>query len=154
MKFLISILAAVSLIAMGVSVIEVNAQPNISNSPGDHDFGTLDAGSTAETGLDWFTVTNDSATNVTITIIGTDMTGGVTWELSDTATPDENKYGLMAGLESGSYDIIVKKADPFFLVEGLATGTQRWGLQLLAPTSFTDEVAKEGTVTLTATQAP
>ena len=152
MRCLISLLAAVSLIVIGVPVLKVNAQ-DISNSPGDHDFGTLDAGSTAETGLDWFTVTNDSAANVTITIIGTDMTGGVTWELSDTATPDENKYGLMAGLETGSYDIIVKKTEPTTLVSGLAAsgGTQKWGLKIFAPISFSNTTEKSGTVTLTAT---
>ena len=154
MKFLISILAAVSLIVTGVPALRVNAQVDILNSHGDYDFGTLSEGSTAETGLTYFTVTNNSTVEVKITISGTDMTGGVTWELSDTATPDETKYGLKAGLESGSYDIIVKKTEPFNdLVSVLpASQTQDWGLQFLAPTSFSDTTEKSGTVTLTATQ--
>ncbi len=154
MKFVISFLAAVSLMVTGVPVLKVNAQ-DISNSPSSHAFGTLSEGSTKDTGLTHFTVTNNSAFAVNISIGGTDMTGGVTWELSDTATPGTNRYGLMAGLETGSYDIIVKKTEPFnpLVSELAASNTQRWGLQLFAPTSFTDGVVKEGTVTLTATQA-
>ena len=154
MKFLISLLAAVSLIVTGVPVLKVNAQ-DISNSPGIYDFGTLSEGSITETDLTDFTVTNNSAFDVNITIGGTDMTGGVTWALSDTATPGTNTYGLKAGLELSSYNITVKKTGPFNpLVNGLAaSGTQRWGLQLLAPTSFADGEVKTGTVTLTATQA-
>jgi len=80
------------------------------------------------------------------------MTGGVTWTLSDTATPASNVYGLKAGLDGGSYNIIVKKNSPFNdLVTSLAdSGTQDWGLQLLAPTAFSDGALKTGTVTLTA----
>ena len=152
MKLLISILAAVSLIVTGVPALRVNAQ-DISNEPISFPFGVLNAGSTTETGLDYFTVTNHSTSDVTITIRGTDMSGGdVTWELSDTATQGENRYGLMAGLETFSYDIIVKKTETFnTLVSGLpASQEQKWGLQLLAPTSFTDGEEKTGTVTLTA----
>ena len=154
MKFVISFLAAVSLIVIGVPVLKVNAQ-DISNIPISYPFGTLSEGSITATGLTHFTVTNNSASDVNITIGGTDMTGGITWELSDTATPGTNRYGLKAGLELGSYNITVKETGPFnTLVSGLAaSGTQKWGLQLLAPTSFTDGVAKSGTVTLTATQA-
>ena len=153
MKFLISLLVAVSLMVTGVPILKVNAQ-DISNSPISYPFGTLSEGSITATGLTHFTVTNNSAFAVNITIGGTDMTGGVTWELSDTATPGTNIYGLNAGLELSSYNITVKKTGPLNpLVDGLAaSGTQKWGLQFLAPISFTDGVAKEGTVTLTATQ--
>ena len=151
MKFLISILAAVSLIIIGVPVLKVNAQ-DISNSPDNYPFGTLSEGSVTATGLTHFTVTNNSASDVNITIGGTDMTGGVPWELSDTAAPDT--YGLKAGLEeTGSYDIIVRETEPFFpLVSGLpASENKTWGLKFYAPTSFTDGANKTGTVTLTAT---
>ena len=155
MKFVISLLAAFVLIVAGVPALKVNAQ-DISNSPSSHPFGTLSEGSTAETGLTKFTITNNSAFSVNITISGTDMNGGgVTWELSDTATPDTDRYGLMAGLEGESYNITVRKTSPFnTLVSELkeSGGTQKWGLKLLAPTEFTDGALKSGTVTLTATQ--
>lgn len=156
MKLLIGILVAVSLIVTGVTALKVNAQPNISNDPSSYAFGILEESLSYSTNLDYFTVTNNSGYPVNITIGGSDMTGGVTWILADDAEPGTNRYGLKAGLAvSGSYDIIVKKTGSFNpLVSGLAASdTREWGLQLLAPTSFTDGVAKEGTVTLTATQA-
>ncbi|MFC1913600.1 hypothetical protein ACFLX7_05375, partial [Chloroflexota bacterium] len=108
---------------------------------------------TTATGLTYFTVTNNSAFSINITITGTSMTGGTTWTLDDTATPGSDTYGLNAGLEGGSYNIIVKNSAGNTLVASLASsGTQRWGLQLLAPTIFTGGGANSGTVTLTATQ--
>ncbi|MBA7635475.1 hypothetical protein ES703_43079 [subsurface metagenome] len=135
---------------------EVVPLPSISNSPDNYGFGTVSESSTSETGLTHFTVTNNSAFNVNITISGTDMTGGATWTLSNDGTAGNMIYGLNAGLEGGSYNIIVRR-DPTYntLVSGLAGegGTQKWGLQFLAPTTFTDGGTKSGTVTLTATQA-
>jgi len=61
--------------------------PDISNTPNSYPFGVVSEGSTSETGLDYFTVTNDGSCNVTIGISGTDMIGDFPWELSDTATP-------------------------------------------------------------------
>ena len=84
------------------------------------------------------------------------MTGGITWTLSDNATPGADSYGLRAGLEEDeSYTIILKKNGPYnTLVSDLPSlATQRWGLELLSPTVFSDTVQKSGTVTLTATQS-
>ena len=139
-------------------MVDITTPPSISNTPSSYDFGTLNEGGTYETtgGLTtaYFTVTNNSAYAVNITIGGTDMTGGTTWTLSNTATPGVDTYGLKAGLEGSSYSIIVKSSSPNFLVEGLASlGTQDWGLQILAPATFTGGGANSGTVTLTATQA-
>jgi subtilisin family serine protease len=128
---------------------------NFSNSPSNHDFGILSENSSYQTGFTYFTVTNTGASPIDITIAGSDMTGGVTWSLSNTAAPAANTYGLKAGLEGdGSYTIIVKKNSPHnTLVSNLPSmGTQRWGFELLSPTSFSDVVQKSGTVTLTATQ--
>jgi len=153
MKLAISLLAVVSLIVTGVPALQVSAQ-DISNTPTSYPFGAISAGEIKDTGLDYFTVTNDSAVSVNITISGTNMTGGVDWVLSDDATSGNNTYGLIAGLESESYNITVRRTGPFnTLVSGLAeSGNQSWGLQLLAPTSFSDGEVKTGTVTLTATQ--
>jgi hypothetical protein len=129
--------------------------PDISNSPGSYDFGSVAESSTTATGLTYFTITNNSGFSIDITISATDMTGGTTWTLSDTATPGADIYGMKAGLEGGSYDVIVKKTGPFnTLVSGLAdANTQKWGLQLLAPTSFSDGATKTGTITITAAQS-
>jgi len=100
-------------------------------------------------------VTNGSGFAINITIGGIDMTGGITWTLADDGSPGTNIYGLKAGLEGGSYDIIVKKNTPYSaLVSGLADSvTQRWGLKLYVPTTFSDGIQKTGTITLTATAA-
>ena len=90
---------------------------------------------------------------VNITIGGTDITGGTTWTLSDTATPGIATAGMKAGLDGGAYNIIVKKTAPFNILKAslASSASQAWGLQLLAPTNYTDDTQKAGTVTLTAT---
>jgi hypothetical protein len=127
--------------------------PDITNTAGSYNFGTVAEGATPSTGLTNFTVTNNSGFAINITISGTDLTGGNPRTLSDTGTAGNMTCGLMAGLEGGSYTIIVKKTATYnFLKQNLAAdGFQRWGLQLRAPTTFTDGAAKSGTVTLTAT---
>ena len=129
--------------------------PDISNTPNNYAFGVVSEGSISETGLTYFEVTNNSGFDVNITIGGTDMEGGVTWTLSDDATPGTDTYGLKAGLAGDDYTVIVKKNGPYnILISNLAdSSSQQWGLQLLAPTSFSDGGSKSGTVTLTATQA-
>ena len=127
---------------------------DFSNDPPYHTFGLIEASGTYESGLDHFTITNTSSSTLNITIHGTDMTGGgASWTLSDTASPGADTFGLKAGLEGGSYNIVVKKNATYnMLVSGLSAGnTQKWGLQLLAPTSFTDYIQKSGTIVLTAT---
>ena len=152
MKFLIILLAAVLLIFSVVPVIKVNAQdPNISNSPGSYAFGTLDANSNYPTGLTHFEVENNSGYDVKITIRGSDMTGGVTWALSNNATPGTDIYGLKAGLDGESYSITVNKTDNILIGNLTDSSSQSWGLELWSPTSFSDGVQKSGTVTLTAT---
>jgi hypothetical protein len=70
---------------------------DISNTPNSIDFGVVNSSSQYYSGLSHFAVTNNSGFAIDITIQGTDMTGGVTWTLSDTATPDTNVVGLIAG---------------------------------------------------------
>ncbi|OGO14671.1 MAG: hypothetical protein A2Z02_02925 [Chloroflexi bacterium RBG_16_48_7] len=132
-------------------VVTYTASP-VSNNPSSANLGAVGPNTTPSTGL-YFTVTNNSGSAVNITISGTDITGGTTWTLSDTATPGPTTAGMKASLDGVSYNIIVKKTAPFnTLVSNLANGaSQSWGLQLLAPTAYTDSTQKTGTVTLTAT---
>jgi hypothetical protein len=127
--------------------------PSISNTPSSVNLGAVVPASTVPTGLSCFSVTNISGSSVNITIGGTDLTGGTTWTLSDTATPDNNTAGIKAGLSGGDYDIIVKKTAPFntFKSNLADDASQNWGFQLLAPTNYTDATQKAGTITLTAT---
>lgn len=123
---------------------------DISLAPGSVDFGVVGAGMIYDTGLDGFSVTNDSGFDVDIFIRGTDMTGGIAWALANDAVPGLDIVGIKAGLEGGSFNIIVKKTAPYnALVLSLPNGnTQKFGLQLLAPTGLSDGVAKTGTVTI------
>jgi hypothetical protein len=155
MKLVISLLAAFSLIVIGVPALEVNAQDfDILNSPSEYPFGILEESTSYPTGLTHFTVTNNSTYPVNITIGGSDMTGGVTWTLADDAVAGEDIYGLKAGLAGGTYNVTVKKNGPYnTLISNLASqASQSWGLELLSPTSFSDGTQKSGTITLTATQ--
>lgn len=118
--------------------------------------GIVRANETKNTGLTYYTVTNDGGVIVDIKISGIDMTGtAVTWDLDDTGTPGDAIYGLKAGLSGGSYNIIVRETVTYnFLKEDLATsGTQAFGLELYAPTSSIGNVSMSGTVTLTASLA-
>ncbi len=104
------------------------------------------------TGLTYFTITNNSGGAVTITIGGTDMTGGgYTWDLADDGSPGDMIYGLYAGLDGGAYTIVVKESAPYnTLKAGLAdSGTQDFGLKIYTPTNFDDGNSKSGTITLT-----
>ena len=125
----------------------------IPNAPPTYNFGTLNQGQIAVTGLSQFTVNNYGEQPIDIAIRGTDATGtGTDWTLSDTATAGADTYGLYAGLSGDDYNIVVRKTSPYNnLVSGLAAGgSQDWGIELHAPTSFSDWNAKTGNVTLTA----
>lgn len=130
--------------------------PDISNTPDDYAFGVVSEGSTSsETGLDYFTVTNNGTCSVTITIGGTDMIGDFPWTLDNDGNPGPGIYGLWAGLEGASYNVTVKKDSPYnTLVSNLAaSANQSWGLKLYAPTEFSGGGEVSGNVTLTIAQA-
>jgi hypothetical protein len=154
MKSVISFLVVFSLMVTVLPVIKVSAQePDISNNPSSYAFGTLNENASYSTNLDYFTVTNNSGYQVNITIRGSDMTGGISWTLSDNAIPGEDTYGLRAGLYGESYNITVSKTDTLLIGNMTDNSSQQWGLELLSPTSFSDSAQKSGIVTLTATQA-
>jgi hypothetical protein len=107
------------------------------------------------TGLTYFTLTNNSSVAIDAVIHGHDMTGsGVTWTLSDTATPGDGICGYLAGLEGGSYNIIMKKNTTYNTLKSnlAASGTQKFGLELLSPTANLGSVQVTGTITLTVTE--
>jgi len=125
----------------------------IPNAPPTYNFGTLNQGQIAVTGLSQFTVNNYGEQPIDISIRGTDATGtGTDWTLSDTATAGADTYGMLAGLSGDDYNIIVKKTSPYNdLVSNLAAGgSQDYGVEIYAPTSFSDWNTKVGNITLTA----
>jgi hypothetical protein len=130
----------------------------IENTPTVQDFGNIYGGSTYATGLDKFTMTNVGVSAINVTIGGTNLIGGAyTVYLSDNGTAymsgADSYYGLNAGLNGGSYNVIVKKNAAFNELkhELPAYATQLWGLQLVSPLSFPSYgTAYSGNVTLTA----
>lgn len=111
----------------------------------------VDLNTSYTTGLDYFTITNNSGGAVDITITAGNMTGGgYTWVIADDGNAGNMIYGLYAGLDGDAYDILVS-ASSNTLVAGLAdSGTQGFGLNLTTPTVFADPNVKEGTLVLTA----
>ena len=103
-------------------------------------------------GLDAFEIYNSGGSAIDATITGTDLEGGINWVLSNTCTADNDTYGLLAGLDGQSYNVTVKSSSPELLISNLASlSSQKFGLQLCAPTLFSDGVAKTGNITLTVT---
>lgn len=121
--------------------------------PTSFDFGDLLEGSTGDTGLSYFAITNNGANSIDVQVSGSNMTGGTSvWVLSDTSTPGVDIYGLKAGLAGGSFNTTVKRNSPYnYLVAGLGSGaSQSYGLKIWAPTTMSSfDYAVSGNITLT-----
>jgi hypothetical protein len=120
--------------------------------PTTYNFGLIATGQYYDTGLNYFTIENDSGKAVDISISGTDFIGGGSpWILSDTGDPGMDIFGLYAGLEGSSYNILVRKSSPYnpLVTNLLPAATQKFGIRFFAPTSFSDGEVKTSTVTLT-----
>ena len=112
--------------------------------------GSVATSSTKSSGLDYFTMLNNASSATDIYIVGGDMVNGVPWTLADGASPGIDIYGLKAGLDGGAYNIIVRKTAPYNkLIDNFPVGgSQSWGLELYAPTEFSDGLGKTCTVTM------
>lgn len=143
--------------------VTVTATPiyvSISNTPGSEGLGTISANSTtwayaaipADPLADptaTFTVTNDGSVNADIGIKATDFTGGVGWTLASSV--GENIVVMKAGFEGETHaQMQVVTTSNAAFITGLAPGTLDWEFSLDTGL-FTDGVAKESTITLTAT---
>lgn len=133
---------------------EPQAAPEITNTPPSQAFGTLEVNTTSSTAISYFTIENTGSGAVDITIHAVDLAGGDdTWDLSDTATPGENIYGLEAGLDDDDdlFDVVVRETEAYNeLVNSLGEGlTQDWGLKLHMPTSVVNYDGQQMTATVT-----
>jgi hypothetical protein len=166
-KTLVAILIALALVAVPTAAlaassadVTVTATPtfvSISASPGSFDFGAVSEGDTPSSTTSYFTVTNNSsvATDNTVSVTSATWTGGVAWNHSDTGTAGADTAALLAnkGGAWGVGDVIVKNSAPNVLAASQASKTNwGFGLKLLAPTSFSDDVQKTNTVRITASQ--
>jgi hypothetical protein len=135
------------------------AEPDISNDCSTYNFGVVKVGTTYNSTLDYFNLTNVGGVAVNVTIGATDAVnataGTDNWTLDDNATPGVDIFGLKAGIEGDDFDIIIRKAATFNnLVVNLAAGnSQPWGIKLYTPTEINNGDPKRTTVTLTAAAA-
>ena len=137
--------------------VTINATPawvSISNTPNTFDFGTVYAGVDKDTTLTGFNVTNAGSITCNITIKCNNWThtsGSNDWTYGEAASDTAR---LMFGVEGGSFGTAVPDAgsSAVSLKTDLTVGTsQKWGLEIDAPTDFTHGDPQQTTVTLTAT---
>ena len=141
--------------ALTTAGITINATPlyvSISNAPDGYGFGVIAVSTNYSTAVDYFTITNDSGTDIDITI-GCNSTwdGGLGWTHDDSGTPGAATAALYATPATTAWNIVVQNAAPADLYTATAEASPKWGLRLMSPTSFPDGVLKVITVTLTAT---
>lgn len=141
--------------------VSVNATPayvSISNSPTTYDFGVISAGTTPDTGNGYFTVTNSSTVNMSISINCTAWSStGSAWTYNDpgadTGNLDASSADGGAGGSSGAgaYDISVPNGAATTICANVTSATNpTWELQLDAPSSYTHGDEQELTVTISA----
>jgi len=141
---------------------ESGGNPDISNTPAIWEVGTVatstdywSSGSEPEWPLDdgecHFTVTNNGDA-CSMTIKATNFTGGGGWTLA--GSPGEDIVTMKAGksgdANEGAFITLTTGEQSF--ISGLAgSGTKKWELMIESATNYTDGVAKEAIITLTAT---
>lgn len=131
------------------------AEPNITVNPTIYDFLAVEESSTPSTSTTYFAIDNNSTmqTDQTIGVTTSTWEGGIPWDHAEDAVPGPDLAGLKAnrGGTWGTGDIIVKYSSPNYIYENCpATTDYSFGLQLLAPTSFSDGAEKQIIVRITA----
>ena len=138
---------------------------NITNTPSSLDFGAVSEnrsywsnGSEPVFPLDdaecFFTLTNLSSAPVDISIKAINFSGGVGWTLTGGA-PGVNSVKMKAGVSGDiaeSNMVSLNTGDQDFMLSLGASESQKWELKLETGT-FTDNILKTSTITLTATMA-
>ena len=117
------------------------------------DFGLLRPGDVKSTGIA-FEILN--ATNLTLNVaiaVQGDWGGTINWTHSDDCTPGVDTAGMIAIVQGASSHtaVVVRKTAPYNnIVTALEPGqTCAFGLQLYAPTSFTDFSRKSNSIFIT-----
>jgi len=156
--FLSTILSLILLLSFAVPVlaetsqdVTVTATPSyisIANAPNSFDFGEVDASSTPDTTTGWFTVTNSSSVDITVSIGCNGWSGTSSWTYG---APGADTGELDASDDDGAYDVSVPNGSTAVLHTTVTPGANfNWELQLDAPTSFTHGHEQTTTVTISA----
>lgn len=158
MSLLLAVFPVSLALAQTSQDVLVTATPSftsITNAPDNWPIGTVSQGETKNTGIDYFTITNDSSVNMSISINCTGWTGGWTYgapaaDSGNLTASSGNSTGGGSG-GAGLYDISVPAGPGALLIKAVPPGVNpNWELQLNAPTSFTFGDQQQTTVTITA----
>jgi hypothetical protein len=157
-----SLLFTMPVLAATTADITVTATPafvGISCNGTSYNFGIVVASSTTNSSTSQWLITNSSTvvTNHTISVLSANWTGGYGWGHDDTATPGADVAGLLAnkGGSWGTGDVIVRYTATLnkIATNQAATTNYNFGLELVAPTSYSDGTAKTIVVRIIATAA-
>jgi len=146
-----------SMVIINTSIVEISLT-GVHIYPIGCDFGLLRPGDIRTTGQA-FTIYNASnlTLNVTIAVAG-DWAGTHNWTHSDDCTPGVDIAGLVAIVDGGGGHtaVVVKKSEPYnYLVSDMAPGQEySFGLQIYAPTSFSDYSQKQNRIFIVTESEP
>jgi hypothetical protein len=128
----------------------------ISNTPNTYSLATALPTEIVDTGLTYFTLTNNSSVNIYVSIQGTNFVGtGATWVLDDLGLGGAiNLIGARSGISGGTYSVVIKKTAPYnnLIAVFPAYTIQKWGIRFLMPSEIGENELKQATITLVATQ--
>ena len=158
-KLLLSlVLVVVLVLSLGIPVlaatsdtVTVTATPSyisIANAPGTFDFAVVVESATPNTTTGWFTITNGSTVNITVSIGSNGWSGTSSWTWG-VAGADTGQ--LKASDNDGLYDVTVPSGSSTALSTTSTPGDDvLWELQLDCPTSFSHGYEQTTTVTVSA----
>lgn len=120
-------------------------------------FGLLRPSDIRSTGM-VFTILNAGNTTLNVTIgVSGDWVGSTNWTHSDDCAPGVDIVGLVAIAEDGNGHtaVIVRKNEPYnYLVTDMMPGeSYKFGLQIYAPTQFSDYSRKTNTIFISTEEA-
>lgn len=157
---LLAMLAVPTLPALALTTadVTVNATPSFiaitcNYTALGYGFGVVAVSTNYSSDLGQFGITNLSTvqTDQTISVTGTNWTGGIEWIHSDTATPGVDTVALFSSKDGGAFDVIVKNAAPNYIYENCGITTNySFELRLSTPTAFSDGTLKTNTLRITA----
>jgi hypothetical protein len=116
-----------------------------------HDHSPVDPTNVAE-GDCTFTLTNNAASICDLDMKMADFTGGVGWNIEETANPSTDEVMITAYYVGQNVvnGLLLKNADQEFYDALAGSAHIHWDFSMLTGTSFTDGVAKSGVLTITA----
>jgi len=167
---MLAVIPITGVFAATSAVVTITATPTyiaITNSEATWAVGTVAASSTYwwtaddlapaepfEDGDMKSTITNTGSVAIDVDIKVAAFTGGVGWTISTDDSPAEGEISVRAGITGTANEaamVQVITTDNELVGSLAASGTKLWCMEMETPASFTDGVAKEGVVTLTAT---